>query len=176
MSFFELRLTMWMCMFICADKQWQLSYDLTKISVISSKAQKLFPWYCCFALIISPHPVILITSHRGQYCIQGYVLYITSPKLSGIPMPFGSALCTGFWSHCIMIITPLCSLCRLVQIKHNIDNGTSIGIKGFSQRYWWNFHISFVNLNTLCHLQVLEMYFTFNTPLHSCTFTYPDTH
>ena len=34
----------------------------------------------------------------------------------------------------------LCSLCKQVQIEHNIDNGTSIGTKGFptSRKYPWD--------------------------------------
>ena len=38
--------------------------------------KKPFPWYRCFKLIISLHPVAQITCSREQSCSQGYVLCI----------------------------------------------------------------------------------------------------
>jgi len=56
-NFFKLRHTIYMYLFVCTNKQLQILYDLTKILVTNSKAQKPFPWYCCLVMVISPHPV-----------------------------------------------------------------------------------------------------------------------
>ena len=44
----------------------------------------------------------------------------------------------GICYDCNCTLFVICSLCKQVQIESNIDNGTSIEIKGFPQGHWWN--------------------------------------
>ena len=70
--------------------------------------KKLFPWYCCFKLTISPYAVGQITWPRDQFSSHKYVISITPPRLSKIPTLSGVVLHAlhlgldekGFWSHC----------------------------------------------------------------------------
>ena len=90
MNFFKLRHNVYMCIFVCTNKQPQLSLDLAEIPSSGLKVNKPLQWYTSFQNDISLQPLNLITWPRDHLHSQEPALSITPPKLSDIPTQFSA--------------------------------------------------------------------------------------